>query len=193
MMPTFLCSLIFQAQDVAPTPQHNPGLTTSEWLTIIAILVGPIAAVLTQLWLQARKVKRDQKLWVYGTLMSNRATWISANFVLAMNFVDVVFYKNTAVREKRKQLMAHVKKQTKADGTLEDLDWDKSKDIFAEMMNLMGKELGYDFEHTQIKDTAYYPVGHERMDTLAFALRDKGLAVLEGRANIGVVMRNENR
>jgi len=131
---------------------------------------------------------RDQKLWVYGALMSCRATWIAADFVRAMNFIDVVFYKSEQVRAKRAELMAQIKKATGPDGALVQFEWDRAVDFFAEMLDLMGKELGFDFEHTQIKDTAYYPVGHEKLDKAAFDLREKGLAVLEGRANIGVVV-----
>jgi hypothetical protein len=44
---------------------------------------------------------------------------------------------------------------------------------------------------TQIKGTAYYPRGFEKSDSAIFALREKGLAVLEGKANIGVVIKQK--
>jgi len=55
----------------------------------------------------------------------------------------------------------------------------------------MGSELGYNFDHSEIKNTGYYPKAFERLDTAAFMLREKGLEVLEGKANIGVVIRDE--
>jgi hypothetical protein len=55
----------------------------------------------------------------------------------------------------------------------------------------LGAELGFEFDHTQIKDTGYYPLAFEKLDNAAFALREKGLAVLEGKANIGVVIRDQ--
>jgi hypothetical protein len=164
------------------------GLSAGEWITIIAIIVGPIAAVLAQLWIQHHNKIRDQKLWVYGLLTSNRAAWASADFVRAMNFVDVVFYKNEDVRKKRAKLMAHIKKSTTPDGVLLPIDWDAAKDIFAEMLGLMGKELKFEFEHTEIKDSAYYPVAHEKMDRLAIELREKSMEVLEGRRGLPVIV-----
>jgi hypothetical protein len=186
---TSAISVFLQAPPQAAAPSWT--LKPAEWITIAAIVIGPIAAVLTQLWIQARKAKRDQKLWVYGTLLSLRATWIAPEFVRAMNFVDVVFYKNDEVRNKRAELMAHIKKTTKEDGTVEQVDWDRAEDLFAEMLDLMGKGLGYNFAHTQIKKTAYYPVGQSKLDAAEFELREKGLAVLEGRASIGVVVRTD--
>ncbi len=188
MIPAPLRLLLLQAQPAAaPEAFTYWALKTGEWITIAAILVGPIAAVLAQLWIQARRQKRDQKMWVYGTLMSFRATWVAPDFVRAMNFVDVVFHKNADVRAKRKEWLASIRNRN-LDGSPIQVDWNKAEDLFAELLDLMGKELGYDFAHTEIKDTAYYPEGHEKMDRAAIELREKGLAVLEGKANIGVVV-----
>ena len=70
---------------------------------------------------------------------------------------------------------------------------EKSKDLLAEMLAKMGSELGYEFQHTELKNTGYYPKRHDRLDQAAFALRAKGLEILEGKANIGVVIRNEGQ
>jgi len=169
------------------TPTHSePLLKAGEWITIAAIVVGLLAAVLTQLWIQRRQRVREQKLYVYGTLMSLRATWVHVDFVRAMNYVDVVFHKQKAVRDKRKVLMEHIAAKRKDDGSFELVDWDRAADLLAEMLDLMGKQLGYKFEHTQIKQTAYYPVAHGKLDELTLTLREKGIAVLEGRTAIKV-------
>jgi hypothetical protein len=182
-------TLLLQAQNAMPQAERlHWGLKIVEWLTIFAILIGPIIAVLTQLAIQKRQRVRDQKLWVYSTLMSYRATWAAADFVRAINFVDVVFFDYKAIRDKRKAIMDHIKATTKPDGTLEPVDWNRAEDLFAELLDLMGKQLGYAFEHTQIKQTAYYPVAHEKLDRTAIELREKGLAVLEGRTAIKVKM-----
>ena len=55
----------------------------------------------------------------------------------------------------------------------------------------MGDELGFKFDHTEIKDTGYYPKAFETLENTAFALREKGLAVLEGKASIGVVIKDK--
>jgi hypothetical protein len=180
-------TLLLQAQTAMPQPEPLCwGLKTVEWLTILAIVLGPVIAVLTQLWIQHRQNKKNQKLLVYGTLMSLRATWVHVDFVRAMNFVDVIFHKDKAIRDKRKDLMTHILAKRKDDGTFERIDWNRAEDLLAEMLDLMGKQLGYTFEHTQIKQTAYYPVAHGKLDELALTLREKGIAVLEGRSAIKI-------
>lgn len=168
---------------------HYWGLTVAEWITVAAIILGPIVAVSAQLWIQARKAKRDLKLWVFNTLMGYRSTIVNPNFVQAFNLVDVVFYKNTEVRSKRKEFLDVVTATAGANLTPQQVE--KCKDLVAEMLAKMGSELGFDFDHTQIKDTGYYPMAFEKLDVAAFELRQKGLAVLEGKANIGVVIRDE--
>jgi hypothetical protein len=168
---------------------HHWGLTVAEWLTIAAIILGPILAVATQLWVQSRKAKRDAKLWVFNALMANRATPVNANFVQAFNLIDAVFYDNSEVREKRRECLTIV---SNASGpNLTPPEAERLKDRVAEMLSKMGSELGYEFDHTEIKDTGYYPVGFAQVDTAAAALREKGLAVLEGRATISVAIKND--
>ncbi|SRR6266478_1869257 len=169
-------------------PNHW-GLTVGEWITVGAIILGPFLAVAAQLWIQARKAKRDAKLWVFNSLMGYRAMILNPKFVQAFNLVDVVFYKNTDVREKRKEFLEIV--TAAAGNNLSAQAIEKCKDLVAEMLSKMGSDLGFEFDHTQVKDTGYYPVAFEKLDTAALSLREKGLAVLEGKANIGVVMRNE--
>ncbi len=166
---------------------HYWGLTAAEWLTLAAIILGPILAVATQLWIQARKDKRDIKLWVFSTLMGYRAMILNPSFVQAFNLVDVVFYKNDEVRKKRKEFLDVVTAVVGRDLTPQEVE--KCRDLVAEMLSKMGSELGYAFDHTQIKDTGYYPIAFEKLDTATLALREKGLAVLEGKANIGVVIK----
>lgn len=171
------------------SPTHYWGLTIAEWLTLAAILLGPIFAVLTQLCMQARKAKRDTKMWVFNTLMAYRSMVVNINFVQAFNLVDVVFYKNTQVRKKRKEFLDLTTAAGGRDLTPQEVE--KLKDIVAEMLAKMGKELKYDFGHTEIKDTGYYPKAIGVVDDATLAIREKGLAVLEGKANIGVVIKNE--
>jgi uncharacterized protein DUF6680 len=167
---------------------HYWGLTVAEWLTLAAIILGPILAVATQLLMQARKSKRDSKLWVFNQLMAHRATPVNANFVQAFNLIDAVFYDNREVRDKRRECLTIV---TNATGhNLTPPEAERLKDLVAEMLSKMGSELGYDFDHTEIKNTGYYPIGFEKMDNATLALREKGLAVLEGKANIGVVIKD---
>lgn len=61
-------------------------------VSIIAILVGPVFAVLITLWWQQWKEKRDRKLNLFTVLMAHRRSLVPTNeWVNALNLIDVVF------------------------------------------------------------------------------------------------------
>jgi hypothetical protein len=160
------------------------GLTVPEWLTIAAILLGPFLAVATQLWFQTQKAKRDPKVWVFNTLMGLRPQILHVDFVKAFNMIDVVFYDNDDIRKGRKEFMNVV---TAAQGRqLSPQEAEKGNDILAEMLAKMGKELGFEFDHTQIKNTGYLPQGFINAQTQLGQILEHGAAWLEGKQKVAM-------
>jgi hypothetical protein len=160
------------------------GLTIYEWLTIAAIVLGPVLAVATQLWFQARKSRRDSKLWVFNTLMGLRPQVVHVDFVKAFNMIDVVFYKNEDVRKGRKEFLNVV---TAAQGrALSPAEIEKGNDILAEILSKMGKELGFEFDHTQIKNTGYLPQGFVNAQTSLGEILEHGAAWLQGKQKVSM-------
>src|SRR5438552_18804781 len=78
-------------------------------LTIIAIIVGPVAALWVQRKLEEGSEAKYRKVWVFKTLMSFRATNLSPTIVQALNLIDVEFDVNNdtekAVRKAWKVLL----------------------------------------------------------------------------------------
>jgi hypothetical protein len=77
--------------------------------TILAIYYGPIQALKIQRKLDEEREARNRKLYIFKTLMSNRVTRLSPNYVHALNLIDVEFTGNDdrekAVREAWKELL----------------------------------------------------------------------------------------
>lgn len=169
-----------------PAPTHL-GLTIYEWLTIAAILLGPILAVGTQLWFQARKAKRDPKVWVFNTLMGLRPQIVHADFVRAFNMIDVVFYHDDEIRRGRREFLNVAIGAANRDLTQPEID--RMNDLLAEMLAKMGRQLGFKFDHTQIKNTGYYPKGFEIAQASLLGILKNGLALLEGKQNVGVAIK----
>lgn len=168
-------------------PATNLGLKTSDWIIIAAIIVGPILAVLGQLGWQRWKEKRDLKVWVFSQLMSLRATPLAPDYVRALNYIDVVFYKNAKVRQRWKALLEHFASEGYKKGDAElAVAHERARDLTAELMAEMAKVLGYQYDHTHIKENAYYPKGLGDLETHALQILDKGAAVLEGKSSIRV-------
>lgn len=74
-------------------------MTINDWLTILAILLSPVIAVLVTLWMQFRRQARDRQLVVLITLFANRHQPVANECVQALNAIDVVFGSNARVRQ----------------------------------------------------------------------------------------------
>jgi len=69
-----------------------------EFLPIVAIITGPLSAVLITLWWQRRKERRDAKLRLFTTLMAHRRAFPpTAEWVAALNLIDVIFHDQRRV------------------------------------------------------------------------------------------------
>jgi hypothetical protein len=170
-------------------PPDARWLKPIEWMTLIALIAGPMLAVGTQLFWQRRKEKLDQKRYVFGTLMSLRAAMLTPEFVRAFNYVDVVFYKNKEVRAKRKKLFDYLcSADWKVDIVLQ-TTLDTTKDLQAELLAEMAKDLGYQYDHTHIKQNAYYPKQFNVLYDETTKLRQLGIQLLEGQIGVNFIAR----
>lgn len=70
----------------------------TQTMNIIAVISGPILAVLISLWLQNRKHKKDTQQHLFLTLMAYRKSYPPPNaWVESLNLIDVVFAKHQKV------------------------------------------------------------------------------------------------
>src|SRR3546814_20385923 len=66
-------------------------VTTSEILTLIAVIVGPIVAVVITLWVDGRRRDREQKIIVLRLLLATRHIPADTSFLTAINLIPVEF------------------------------------------------------------------------------------------------------
>lgn len=156
-------------------------------LTIIAIFYAPIVALKVQRQGDEAREKQGRKLWIFKTLMGNRATRLNANFVQALNMIDIEFTApaEKGVRDSWKELLDHYTAwgaKTEAQRKVEEkADIDRSNDLLAEMLMRMGKGLNYDFDKVYIRKGFYYPEGLGNIEAEQHALRKGLLALLSGK------------
>ena len=164
---------------------------TAVWLgiiSIVAIIVGPMAALWVQRLLDEGREERNRKMWIFKTLMSFRATPLSPTFVQALNLIDIEFNgndeKEKRVRNKWKVLLDHF-----ADLMAPNLP-DNSRQLSVEktvdLLIAMGTCLGYEFDEVQIKKGVYYPQGLGDVEQEQHKLRRYILELLEGNRRIPV-------
>ena len=60
-----------------------------EWITLTAILVGPVFAILVSRRLEHLRDQRTRKMDVFRTLMRTRRTPIHTDHVGALNLVEI--------------------------------------------------------------------------------------------------------
>jgi hypothetical protein len=154
-------------------------------LTIIAIVVGPIAALWVQRKLDEGREEKNRKLWIFKTLMSYRRTPLSPNFVQALNLIDVEFTESNeqqkAVRDAWKELFdlfSNYRTTPNAE--------DKAFDLISVLLKAMGRCLGYDFDKVYLKRGAYYPEFLGNVEEEQHAVRRGILNVLLGKGRIPV-------
>ena len=69
------------------------------WITILAIILGPILAVQVQKYIENKKETRNKKMQIFKALMATRATPLYPAHVEALNMIDIEFYNDKNVVE----------------------------------------------------------------------------------------------
>lgn len=125
-------------------------MNISDWMIILATLVGPILAVQAQKFLERSREGRLRRLSIFRTLMATRANVISPSHVEALNAIAIEFYGTKlafkAVVDAWKDYLDHLNKDT-----IEIAIWDqKRRDLFVELISRMAPTVGYKFSKLEI-------------------------------------------
>jgi len=159
-----------------------------DWITVAAIVLGPVLALFAQRgldWLRERKKKR---LDIYLTIMSLRATWIHPDSLKALNLIDTIFDRkgDKPIRDAWAAIIAQVTTRRPEDeeGAAR---WDnRLLDLRVDLYQLMGKAVGYNHTVDYIKTQIYAPEYHVNAEMewlqirkqLAKAITDEGIKVI---------------
>ena len=159
-------------------------------ISTLAIVVGPILALQIQRRLDADREAKNRKLWVFKTLMSNRATSLNPSFVQALNLIDVEFdgdnNEEKAVRNAWKVLLDHFTDLGEPDAPKNLAE--RTPELTTKLLLAMGKCLGYDFDEVHIKKGAYYPQGLGNVEQEQHALRREVLELLDGKRKLPIAL-----
>jgi hypothetical protein len=152
-------------------------------VTVLAIVIGPVAALWVQRILDEGRDKKNRKLWIFKTLMSNRATRLAPLYVQALNLIDVEFTepKEKAIREAWKELLDLYTNFKTTPNAVEHVG-----ELTATLLAEMAKVLGYDFDKVYLKKGVYYPEFLGNVEVEQHALRRAVLELLAGKRRIPV-------
>lgn len=158
--------------------------TMKDIINLVAIIVGPIAAVCITLWWQDRKEKRDAKLKLFVTLMAHRkSTPPSPDWVTALNLIDVAFAEHPRVVELWHALYQLFHNQTRTEA---------QDHKYLELLSEMAVVLGFRrLKQTDI-DKFYSPQSHIDQMVAGTKLQAELLRVLEGTSRFLVAPKVDN-
>lgn len=163
-----------------------------EWITVIALILGPLLAIALQLGFEKRREERKRRMQVLDTLMSFRGRIFHSDCVQAVNRIDLVFYHNSEVRQKYAVFYAHLDSDSMKSEEPSPEAVSKADDLAAELISEMAKDLGYSFDHTVIKRRAYHPRWFNREIQFLMKSRAALVPLLEGKSSIRVKIDNSN-
>lgn len=153
-----------------------------DWLSILAVLASPLFALQVSKALEARRERRQRKMWVFHTLMATRNARVSPEHVRALNSIDIEFAKDKSVTLAWKAYLDHLN-----DTSLEVGLWgQKSDDLLVELLFSMSKVLSFDFDKTHLKRGIYSPRAHGEADEDAFVIRKALVAIAKGEQGLRV-------
>jgi len=154
-----------------------------QFTTLIAIVFSPVVAVLISLWVQYRRERRQNQLWVLTTLFANRSQPLNPDTVRALNMIDLVFKKNTSVR----QLWHEYFDMLCNEGLNNSLGGQQRNKKNIELITEVAKSLGYGrtISHLDV-DRVYSPVGIWEQVSWAQDLQTELLRVLKSTARVDV-------
>jgi len=165
-------------------------MEVKDWITIAAIIIGPILAVQAQKIVEAIRSKKQKRLKLFHTLMSTRATRISNEHVTALNMIDIEFYgrkvlgtkfqtpKEKSVTNAWKNYNDQLNSRYEPEHFSAWLE--RGNILFTTLLYKMSNALGYEFDEVQLKRDCYRPIGHEHLEEDHHNIRKALLEVLNG-------------
>ena len=159
-----------------------------EILVILAILAGPFIGIWAQGKLENRKQAKERKLEIFKTLMANRATPLSPDFVGALNRIDIEFVgeKEKEVTSAWNSLLNHFgegpnppsfppAKASQAEREQYEREsriyenafarWiERADELRTKLLKEMSAQLGYNFDEVHIRKAAYNPRLHGELE-----------------------------
>jgi len=164
------------------------GIRLEGWLTILAIIVGPVLALLIQRWQDKRREDDKRRRQIFHQLLLTFKAPMAPRHVDAINSIPLEFYSNKEIIEAWRLYTSHL-----ADGALLKNNaqrWGEKKfELLVDLAHKVGKSLGYDhIDKATLRDNIYVPQGYEDTEAQFQQLRSSLLQVMSGSRPIPVTM-----
>jgi hypothetical protein len=151
---------------------------------VVATVVGPIAAVQTQKWIERQTEKRRERKLVFAALMYTRATRVSTEHVQALNRIELAFYKDKKVMAAWRLYLDILHQVVTEENQGYILG--RRDELFVKLLYSMSSLLRYPFTETEIKNSTYRPQIHTDIENKQLQLLNWAISLAEGRQSLPV-------
>lgn len=165
-------------------------MSTVEILTIFAIFVGPITAVVLTRFMDHRRERRQRKIDVLRTLMKTRRDRLSYDHVGTLNLVELEFYGVATIKTTYRNYIEHLGESPPPIGK-DKTFFDTRADRFADLLKAIGDHLGFRFDKADLERLGYFPLGWEQNQLLAQANAQLVNEVLRGTRPLPITPLNQ--
>jgi Family of unknown function (DUF6680) len=185
---SFICNIqIFLAAIHAGTWSSMIDPTTSLAIaTVIAVLVGPVLAVLVTRWVDKRREEHGRRWDVFRALMRSRRNPIAPEFVGALNLIEVEFAGRTQVVEAWKALLENFSAPLPTAQNDQNLFFTRRGLLVARLLDAIAKAVGIRIEQLDIYSGGYTPVGWETAEMEQQSIKRFFIEILEGKRGFPV-------
>ena len=160
-------------------------MTGAEIVMAVAVVTGPIAAVLIARDLEKRRVQRERRMDIFRTLMQTRtgSARLSPDHVAALNLVEVEFRNDSGVRDAWKKYFEILCQLSQNPNV--DLMPSMEKSL-AKLLQVMSRILGYEIEGLEILEGGYTPQDWATIDHECRYIRKYVIALAKGQVAVPV-------
>jgi hypothetical protein len=164
------------------------GIKLEGWLTIAAIIVGPVLAFVVQHWRDVRREDRSRKLRIFQQLLLTLRAPMAPAHVDALNSIPLEFYSETATMEAWRLYTSHLSNSAMLKNN--NRGWGEKKyELLIDLAYAMGKGLGFaHIDKATLRDNIYVPQGYEDREEQFRQIRESLLQVLRGQHPIPMTM-----
>lgn len=161
-----------------------------DWLVIISTMLSPLIAVQVTKLIERGRLRRDEQMGIFKTLMATRAANLDPRHVESLNVIDVVFHgssrRETEIRRHWKEYLDHLN-----DRHYPRDSWGVRRvELLVDLLHAMATFLRFDFDKTHIKNQAYYPEGYGDIEDDHTANRKALRDILTGKSALSMKITN---
>lgn len=162
-------------------------MTTFEILTLIAIVGGPIAAVVITRMMDNRTARYSRRYSIFGDLIRTRSAKLSPEHVSALNLVEIEFSQSAKVKAAWDRYMENLSSETPNDQSAFNNFILRRDQLFIKLVQEIANDIGYkNVDMTDMMTANYYPRGWQTAEEEQRQLRQLLIGVLSGAKPIPV-------